>query len=220
MGTAAAQVTGLEVRCDDEIVRAPEWGAAVPRDGGGHDLQATAPGKKPWRTHVELKTSGQSLTVEVPVLEDAPAPAPQAVLAPPPAEVPTSSLPSDVPPPGSAPSTSVKTQKIVAYSVGALGIAVVGFSAFAGLHANSVYHQALDDCGGSTVCSSPTAHSLRGTAGTWATVSTIGFVAGGAALAAGVVLFVTAHRASDSAASTLAIAPMPDGVRVSFGGGF
>jgi hypothetical protein len=213
---ASAQLPGLEVRCDDDVVRAPEWGAAVPRDGGGHDIQATAPGRKTWRTHVELKASGQNLTVEVPLLEAEPQPAPPVAVAPPPATAVPSPTPPEVPPP----SSDGKTQKIVAYSVGAFGIVAVGFGAFAGLHAKSVYDQALRECGNSTVCASSDAHSERGSAGTWATVSTIGFVAGGAALATGVILYFTAHHAPGSAGSALAIAPTPDGARVSLGGAF
>jgi hypothetical protein len=66
----STQVAGLEIRCAGEPVPAQTWGVAVPRDGGGYDVQATAPGKRRWATHVDLRPSKQSMVVDVPPLED------------------------------------------------------------------------------------------------------------------------------------------------------
>src|SRR5258708_26363399 len=61
-----------------EPVPTQAWGVAIPRDGGGYDVQASAPGKKTGRTHVDLKPSKQSLVVDVPPLEDERPPEPSA----------------------------------------------------------------------------------------------------------------------------------------------
>jgi hypothetical protein len=46
-----------------------EWGSPVALDGGDYVIEAGAPGKKPWRTHVTLAASGARETVMVPPLE-------------------------------------------------------------------------------------------------------------------------------------------------------
>ena len=60
-----AQVPGLEIRCDDGSILRSEWGLPLPRDGGSHEIVASAPNRKEWRTHVELKESGQRLKIEI-----------------------------------------------------------------------------------------------------------------------------------------------------------
>jgi hypothetical protein len=192
----ASRATELEVRCDQEPVRQGEWGVSVPRDGGGHDVEARAPGKKTWTSHVDLKDSGQSLEVQVPALEDAPAPVASASSASPAAG-------SETPPPaqGSHVLTEERgdrgrAQRVVGLGVGGLGIAGLALGAIAGFEASSSYSNAKNACGPSAPqCSAGSpAFGQRDVAVTWATASTIGFAAGGAVLVAGAVLFFTAPK--------------------------
>ena len=67
---SAARTSGLEVRLDGDKIEDLEWGTAIPRDGGGHDIDASAPGKRPWHSHIEIQDSGARVTVEVPALQD------------------------------------------------------------------------------------------------------------------------------------------------------
>lgn len=215
-----AQVPGLEVRCDGEPVRQPEWGVAVPRDGGGHDVEASAPGKKTWKTHVELAVSQQNLSVDLPALQsEAPPPAPEPTPAPAPvASLAAGTLP-DVPPDASK--SGGGGPKVVGLAVGAVGLAGIGFGVFAGLKAQSTYNDAAKSCTGTPpACpaGSP-AFSQRDSASTWATVSTVSFVAGGAALAGGALLYVFLAPGA-STKTTVAVAPSPGGGALSFAGRF
>jgi serine/threonine-protein kinase len=209
-----AQVAGLEVRCDDEPVRQAEWQVNVPRDGGFHDITATAPGRKPWKTRIELAASEQSLSVDVPVLE------PDVSSAPPPVAPITASTPTPADSGtvfanvSDAPKSNGKVQRIVGLSLGGAGVLAIGVGSFAGLTAHSKYDDATASCGPTTTCpkGSP-AFALRDSAVTWATVSTITFVAGGALLAGGAVLYFTAPRTTGP---TVGLAPAPGGAAVSF----
>jgi hypothetical protein len=214
-----AQVPGLEVRCDGEPVRQPEWGVAVPHDGGGHDIEANAPGKKAWKTHVELAASRQNLSVALPLLQsEAPPSAPEPTPAPAPAASLTAGTTPDVPPQPSEPSGG--GIKVIGLAVGAVGLAGIGLGAFAGFKAQSTYNDAASLCMGTPpACPAGSrAFSQRDSAYTWATVSTVSFAAGGAALAGGALLYFLAPGAS--AKTTIAVAASPAGGALSFAGRF
>jgi hypothetical protein len=196
---------GVEVRLDDQRVQPSALNTPVPRDGGGYDIAVTAAGKKPWRTHVELAQSGQDLSVNVPPLQ----PLEEEVAAP---VVSTASGPD---------SGSGQTQRIAGVAAAAIGVAGLAVGAVAGVEANSTYHQALTACGGVTVCPAGSRGlSLRESAGTWATASTVAFIAGGAALAGGLVLWLTAPRGKANAGPAMGIAPFAGGTGLSFVGRF
>jgi hypothetical protein len=84
---------------------------------------------------------------------------------------------------------------MIGIAVGAVGIAGVAFGAVAGLVASSTYSSAKDACGGGTVCP-PGSDGLskRASASDWAAASTIGFIAGGVLVGAGVVVYLTAPK--------------------------
>jgi serine/threonine-protein kinase len=84
-----ARVPGLAVARDGAEVGAVLWGSAVPVDPGEHRVVASAPGKRPFETTVDVR--GPRVDVTVPVLDDAlavdpgpaaPAPAPTVVAEP------------------------------------------------------------------------------------------------------------------------------------------
>jgi hypothetical protein len=216
---------GLEIRCDQELVHEAEWGVAVPRDGGGHDVQATAPGKETWTTHVELKESEQTSDVEVPPLEDAPsAPAPPAAAqasAPAP-ESSAGAREAIAQAPSETKQDRPQTQRLVALAVGGLGVGGVVLGSVAGLVASSKYDSAKKSCGLDVHACDPTRQSdwssLHDSASSWATVSTIAFVAGGAALAAGAVLFFMAPK--DKTGPVVGIGPSPQGAGALVSGAF
>jgi hypothetical protein len=219
---SSSRVQGLEVRCDQEIVHEGEWGVAVPRDGGDHEIEAHAPRKKAWTSRVELKDRGQTLQVQVPPLEDEPAPAAGGSTAPPPVgseSAATTSIPG-MPATTEPPEHRGRPQRLIALGVGGLGVAGIAFGAIAGLEAMSTYADAKNACG-STIpqcnAGSP-AFGLHDRTITWTTASTIGFAAGGAVLAAGAVLFFTAPK--DEAGPTMGVAPTTQGATVSLRGTF
>jgi hypothetical protein len=201
----AGRPSGIEVRRDGDVVSDSDLGTAIPLDGGGHDVEVNAPGKKPWKKHVELADSGQSLAVDVPELEgDAPAPvaATEETPAPPPADK----------------GSRGQTQRIAGIAVGSVGVLGVALGAVAGIEAKSTYDDALSKCGGHPSCQ-PGSPGLaeRTTAGNWATVSDVAFVAGGAAIVGGIVLYFTAPHGS---ATTVGVAPAARGTGLSLVGRF
>lgn len=206
----------VAVQCDGEAVQENDLGTPVPRDGGGHDIEASAPGKKTWKKHVELAESGQALEVDVPRLEaDAPEPAASSESSG--ASDKETSAPADSTSQGPSRGT---TQRIVGIAIGGVGIAAAALGTYAGLHANSTYNDALGACGGTTTCSSGNGLSLRSSASTWATVSTASFIIGGAAIAGGAVLYFTAPHDHAAQSPAVGVAPASLGTGVSLVGRF
>jgi hypothetical protein len=202
----AERPSGIEVRRDGDVVSDSDIGAAIPLDGGGHDVEVNAPGKKPWKKHVDLAESGQSLAIDVPALEgDTPAPVAATEETPPPPEQDKGG-------------SRGQTQRIAGIAVGSVGVLGVALGAVAGIEAKSTYNDALSKCGGHTSCPAGSPGlSERNTAGTWATVSDVAFIAGGAAVVGGVVLYFTAPRGSTT---TVGLAPAARGTGLSLVGRF
>jgi hypothetical protein len=79
---ASQALDSLEVRFDTANVRRAAWGVAAPVDMGEHVVTASAPGKREWRGQVPIDKPGTVVEVNVPVLEDLPAPPPPIVVPP------------------------------------------------------------------------------------------------------------------------------------------
>ena len=192
-------VPGLEVKRDGELVPRALWGTAVPVDPGTHEVTATAPGRKPWssKTAVAAKASA---TLLIPALESAPVAA--APIAP-------AAAPSAPPPPApeSAPQPS-SSRRTVALIVGGVGLVGVAVGTVAGLKAASKNSDADAQCRpeAPTLCNQQGA-DLGDQAKSAAKLSTLGFVLGGAAVATGAVLWLTAPDAKGTA---LRATPMAD----------
>ncbi|HVW24758.1 MAG TPA: tetratricopeptide repeat protein [Polyangiaceae bacterium] len=73
--------SGLTVKRDGVEVPPSQWGTPQFVDPGAYDVSVTAPGKKAWKSHVEVPRSGDA-TLKVPELEDEGAPAADAAPAP------------------------------------------------------------------------------------------------------------------------------------------
>lgn len=182
----ASRAAGLDIKCDGDAVKAPEWGVAIPRDGGEHRVDATAPGKKPWSTRVTLGPSGQTIQVDVPELEDEPAPAPVATSQ----EVPEAAHPAppafaDEPHAAASPG---RNQRIAAVVVGGAGIVGMGVGGTLGLVAKSHDDTAAGESGIAR-------HQDSLSAVSQGTVATVVVCVGAAVAVTGVVLWLTAPRA-------------------------
>jgi hypothetical protein len=176
---------GLRVSRDDATVNAAELGLGIPVDPGARRVSASAPGFEPFSATVEVPADGGVVTVNVPALKPLPA-APNPPPAAPPAAAPK---PAPAAPAAADPGA---TQRWVGVGVAVLGGVGVGLGSFLGLSAKSTYDDALDSqCDAARVCSPEGAASVEDARGT-ATLSTVLFIAGGAALAGGVVLYFTA----------------------------
>ncbi|MEO8903498.1 MAG: hypothetical protein ABI488_14845 [Polyangiaceae bacterium] len=192
-----AQVAGLSVTRDGQPVRQAQWGTALPIDPGKHQLTASAPGKKPWQVEIEISKPGRTETISVPVLADAPGE--------PGAGKPAAPL-TDV-----QNATAVRRAKLrtASYVVGGLGVvAGFGLGTYFGLSALSKNNAAKASCDGNNCWGE--GYTERNEARDAGTLSTIAFVAGGALVATGVVLFLVSSPNKE---------PNPEALHASAGAG-
>jgi hypothetical protein len=181
---ASSKVPGLTISRDNARLGEAQWGTPLPIDPGEHTVEATAPGKRTWRTTVNVQTEGATIDVPVPVLEDeviAAVPSPHAEPAP------------RTPPPNDSGGTQ-RTWAVVAGGVGVLAAAVgLGF----GLSASSKWSEAEEACPRNR-CTDPGKVKVGQDAGTAADVATVLVAIGGVGLATGLVLWLTAPATTDS----------------------
>jgi hypothetical protein len=185
---AGADLPDLVVTRDDQKVGRAEWGTPIPIDPGAHAVEASAAGHKTWQTQARVDGPGAKASVEIPPLAtDSNRAAPAVEAAPAPA-------PSPPPPSRPPPSSPGSTQRVVGVVVAGLGVAGVAAGSVFGVIAKSHESDATPHCSGSE-CDAVGITALN-QAHDAATVSTIGFVAGGAAIAGGVVIYLVAPRGS------------------------
>lgn len=189
---AGAGAFDVSVRIDGQPFVAKLDGQAMPTNPGVHTFHFERVDGTSAEQTVQISEGDKNQKVAV-VLKTAPAPQPEA--APPPASTPPSA-------PG------MGTQKILGLVGGAAGLAgiVVG-SVFGGLTAAEASKQKTD-CPRANCSGYAQALNDHSTAVTDGTVSTVAFVAGGALLVGGVVLFLAApHGPTQPASTGLVIAP-------------
>jgi hypothetical protein len=209
----ANRIEGLRILRDGATVDAGAFGSKVAIDPGKHQIDASAPGKKPWSMEVTLAESAVE-SVEVPLLEVDPAAKdgePKAAAA----SVTSDQLAND-------PKTQ-KTLGIVAVGVGAASMLVGGYF---GLRASSQWNAAFDDghCNSDTNVCDATGQDQTDSARSAATLSNIFIGAGAVVAAGGVVMWVLAgkSRNTETAAKRVRVAPVVGqrDVGVALGGTF
>jgi hypothetical protein len=183
-----AKVDGLQIKRDGEAIGEGEWGTAVPVDPGSHKIEATAKGRKTWSTDVTVETT--NVTVDVPVL---------AVTL---AESPTKPAPTPVETPSTT-AEGTSSQKTIGLAVGIVGVAGIAFGSVAGVIA--IGDKPTDQCRSyPTGCPADgSADAANESAQTWATISTVSFIVGAVALAAGTYLFLTAKDPKPASFTTV-----------------
>jgi hypothetical protein len=107
------KIPGLTVQRGDMTLSLGQFGTAVPVDPGQIDISARAPSKKPWKTVLAATEEGATLTVRVPMLEDAP----------------LETAPSGATTAAPAPSSRWTPQRIGGAAAAGLGIVAVGLGA-------------------------------------------------------------------------------------------
>ena len=201
---AGAETTPrIEVRRDGAVVPASMWGMSVAIDPGEHLFEASAPGRKPWRSQL-VAEPGNPVTVNVPTLEPDPKAAAAARTAVPakPGETKTTSAPSLVPevPP---PATGLRAQRVAALVVGGAGLVGTAVGGYFALRAKSTYDAA--DCNKITnECASDQGIADRNLAFMRARNATYATIGGLTAIVAGVVLWATAPSTPSTDAATSA----------------
>jgi hypothetical protein len=165
---------GLMITLDKEEVPRAMLGSKMPVDPGPHVLGATAPGYEVWSTSITVGQKNDAKEIKIPAL----------IAKPPEAK------------PGAAPTGPSPALRGASYAVGGLGVAGLAVGGIFGGLALSAKSKLADECKTNKICTTKTAQDDRAAAATKATVSTIGISVGGAALAAGIVLFAVSGRAA------------------------
>jgi hypothetical protein len=175
-------VPGLVITLDGKAVDRAMLSTAFPVDAGTHEWGASASGYVSWSSTSETIQPGTTLRLEVPDLQPVPTEAPPAQ----PAIASEPALPST--PPVVGPSSGMGTQKVLAVVAGAVGAAGLGVGGALGLMAKSQDNTAAGETGAAHHTDSVSAVSK-------ANLATGVFIGGGALVATGVVLWLTAPGA-------------------------
>lgn len=190
------------------------WGSAIPVDPGLLKITASAPGYESFEITVEVQKGPSERTVAIPALTKIPeeTAAPSGTVEP--AEEQPAHLqvaPEDL----ERPLSGQKTAGLVFGGVGLVGLGVGGvFGALAMVNERA----AEDVCTGSVCAAGSDGVARTDKAQDFALVSTIGFVAGGALLATGAILYYTAPKGTQTA--TLQVIPTFGGAHISMGSTF
>jgi hypothetical protein len=187
---------GVTVRCDGITLDRSAIGAPIPLDPGNHTVEASMPGRPPFRRTLVVAEGDAPATLAVD-LGAAPASSAAAVTGP---------DGSDAAPRGS----TQRTMALVAGGVGVVGI-VVG--TIFGALAMSNWNRARSECTSGFSGCSPDALSLEPVVKSDALWSTVGFAVGAAGFVGGAVLWWTAPRTARAESSGYIVAPAVDGHR-------
>ena len=185
----------LEIRRDGVPVQTAELGSPIPVDPGEHVIEVKAPGKQPWSAKVQVGADAAKVQVDIPKLE------PASGDAPPPSATPASQpVTSDTAPPPAATKSSGSGQRTAGLIAAGVGVVGVGLGTVFGLQASGNWSDAKGECQAYPYGCSQKGLDLRSDAKSQATLSTVGFIAGGALLGLGAVLYFTAPSKKENVA--------------------
>lgn len=185
----ARQIPGLSLYLRGAPVARASWNVALPVDPGAVQIEARAPGKKPWSTQVSIGAGPSSRVVELPELLPAPVPASDSRR--------VKALPRDDGARGSLQSTA-------GLVMGGVGLATLAVSGFFGYRAYAKNQSSKGECRADSPndCTLQ-GKSLREDATKAANISTVAAVSGVLLLAGGTTLVISAPApASDRRATS------------------
>jgi hypothetical protein len=198
---AADKPEGLVIRRDKKAVDAGTLGSAVPVDPGKHTIEVEAPGREPWSTTVDVPDQPGNVTVTLPPLAALRSSGPSAS---------ASAAPSGDP--GSPPPDGMSGRKIAGIAVAGVGVAgLIAGGVFGGLTLAKASESKKDGhcVDGTPVRCDPAGLGIRKEGETLANVSNVAFAVGGAALIAGVIVYLTAPAAPGKPGSGRTIRVVP-----------
>lgn len=194
----APAIPSLQLRVDDAELNSAAIGTPLPVDPGSHLIEASAPNMESWHQTVTVPSEPGKTPVEVPPL----APAPVAAA---PAVAPTTGTTPATPAPIVISTSDGGRHAILWTSVALAGAGVVVGSIFGALTL-SERDSAQKGCVANTACTQDGLNHIS-SAKTDATVSTVGFIAGGVGAAVGTYFAISlSHDSSGKAVDTSATA--------------
>jgi hypothetical protein len=200
----------LKVRLNQREIR--DLSAPFPFDPGPLTIEASAPGRVPWKKTIEVQPGPSTQTVVVPALAPLPPEAPVVVAPKPVQPLETGLTPAER-----------RNRWIAAGALGGVGVVGVVVGSVTGALALSKAHaaQTSGHCMGLTTNCDASGTSMVDSAYGLAYASTAGFALGGAALLAGTIVAVTIPRPSAPPASSAALrVGVGPGGTVTVGGAF
>ncbi len=129
--SSVANLRGLRLSLDGKELSQPEFGTAIPVDGGPHYVEAKAPDRVPWSETVLLERERHRKTLIVPGLEPISAPPANT------ASANTSSMVPALPAREAQPDSEPSPARQVSLALGAGSLVTLGVGAFFGLKAYS-----------------------------------------------------------------------------------
>jgi serine/threonine-protein kinase len=198
----ADATAGIVVKRDGVVVGAAQWDAAVPVDPGEHMIEASAPGRRAWRTTVVVGARSDYKKVIVPSLEREPAKASEA---PAPAH-------------GAEAASSWSGMRIAGVTVGAMGAAALGVAGYFGVRALIYKHDSNETCVGNAC--TPEGTDLRNKALDAGNLATIFGIGGVISLAGGTVLYVVGRSPAAQPTVTVVGAADTHAARIEISGSF
>ncbi len=194
---------GTKVVRDGVTLGSASYGVELPVDPGDHDVTVVAPGRKD-KSYKTTLAEGAHESLDVEPGEETNEPAP---VAPPPKPKPK---PAPAPKPNPVVSSgSNRTLGWVLVGVGGAGLALGSASGYLALTKKNAMDDDCETLKGRRVCG-PDGLDAADSGKTWATVSTIAFAAGAAAMGVGAYVLVTSAPEADT----------PSGAVVGFRGAF
>jgi hypothetical protein len=187
------------VALDDQPIGPAAYRTPIPVDPGPHVLRATATGMTPFEQSFSVAQAA-STTLKVPALEPVPARGPEA---------PHASEEASAP----AAPTASSMQRTVGFVVGGAGVVLAGLGAYFGARAFSDKNAAENGCG-ATFCTAA-GNDATNAMKTDETLSTIGVIAGIAAVGVGIsfVLWSPGERSASPSAGHVSFDVAPRGLR-------
>jgi hypothetical protein len=189
---AGTDASSISVKRDGEALQPAELGVAIPIDPGSHVIEASAPGKQTWSYTIEVGKDADSKLVEIPGLVDEGSGGPG---------------PGSGGRPADSASGDGKTQRTIGLVVAGVGVVGVALGTVFGLQASSKWKDAKEKCSDYPFGCGDDGVSMADDAKSAATISTIGFIAGGVCLAGGAALWLTAGSSSDDKKVSVGIGP-------------
>jgi hypothetical protein len=188
------------------------------KDGAGHDLSGAPIDIDPGEHTFQFETPDQPPTTLAFVIHEGDRGRRESIsIGPPPPPKPLEQARPRVTPHPEPP----KQHKLVALSLGAAGVVGIGIGAAFGANASSRWSSAKNECRSASDCANHSAALAdRNRASDSATISTVAFVAGAAALAAGSLLFVLEWKKHNEYMAQLYVTPLvtPAGGGLRLGG--
>lgn len=180
-----AAISGLTVRKNGADVGQKLWNQPVPVDTGDYEIEATAPGRLPFRGKVTA--AGEASSVKIAI----------APLAPDPTAKPEKSAEKGSSGPGA--------QKIAGITLAGVGVLGVAGSVVMGVLAKGQYDGSASHCEGN-FCDAE-GLQIRSDARSQGDIATVIFVASAVVGAGGAVLWITAPKAPASPAAGVTLGP-------------